>query len=86
METWRRREAQQVILDRLTVQRDGESSEEQISAAAHDAVETATTVKITSDILGAAVVAYDRSGPSHTPQLGAALVAAFEAAGFEVVQ
>lgn len=37
-----------------------------------------------NEVLGAAVMAYERTDSSHTPKLGAALTAAFIAAGFEI--
>jgi hypothetical protein len=50
------------------------------------AIESATRVQITGGVFDAAYRAYDDNGDPHSSAIGAAVRAAFEAAGFEVTQ
>lgn len=62
---------------------DGQDGVERVHGPVIELVEKPTPVDINL-ILGAAVMAYENTRSSHTPKLGAALTAAFEAAGVEV--
>jgi hypothetical protein len=50
------------------------------------AIESATRVHVTGNVFDAAYRAYDDSGDPHSSAIGAAVRAAFEAAGYEVVE
>lgn len=64
----------------------GEPTEEIISGAAHDAVEVATTVKITEDVIILANQVQEETPGMDRDQMRAALTAALEELGFEVVK
>lgn len=55
-------------------------------SAVDDAIESATRVQVTGDVFDTAYRAYDDNGDPHSSAIGAAVRAAFEAAGFEVTQ
>jgi hypothetical protein len=76
------------MLDRLASPREGESGGDTIGWAVRDAVEVATTVKITDDVLsvfGRAWHAAPQDGPPGTRRR-AALASALTALGFEVAE
>ena len=77
--TWRQEQAMQTASDGFTSLNISASPEGiEAAKALNDAIEVATTVKLTEDIIAAAT-AVSAASPK------AALTAAFETAGFEVI-
>lgn len=90
--TWRRIEARQAFLDATIEVHETPAEGDMLTVldAARDMLEVATTVKITGDIVEAFGRAWHEADAQGTQVRGArrsaGLRAAFEAAGFEVVE
>lgn len=84
--TWRQQQARQAMLDGLSDTGADHDDATVISNAARDAVEVATTVKITQDALDALFSTANGGEFATREDVVAGLTAALEALGFEVVQ
>lgn len=84
--TWRQMQAQENFRDNLSHRLAGGAlaTEDEAAAAISDALEVATTVKITQDALDAFSMD-GTDGDGHVTDIRAGLVHALKALGFEVV-
>jgi hypothetical protein len=80
----RRQRAREAAQDEIEMTVDGYGDHEDARRAVDAAVETATRVRITREILAAALEAAGIRRPAVARQCGIAVAAAFVAAGFEV--